>query len=250
MEAAHRENRLKRRISGGGYAFGTWVMDSRHNAIVRQIAEAGFDFVYLEMEHSSLSWETIGDLCEMARAIGITPVVRPAELTRESTLRLLEIGAMGVMFHDVDDRREVDEIRDWVIRSKSMARPDKARQTESGVALVIQIETQRGLESVEEIVSGGGIDVVEIGRGDLATDLGYAGQRNHPQVQAAIDRIVAVCNRNGVAVGVTCLSAEDVADMARRGVRCISYSTDRYILEQVYKEAMQTFGSLGLRRTT
>src|SRR4051812_29734254 len=112
-----RQNRLKSRLRDGGCAFGTWIMDARHQAIVRQIAEAGFDFVYLEMEHSCLSWETIGDFCEMARGIGIAPIVRPAELTRESTLRLLEIGALGVMFHDVDDRREVEQVRDWMLRS-------------------------------------------------------------------------------------------------------------------------------------
>src|SRR5262245_37936358 len=105
-------NRLKQRLADDGRAFGTWIMDARHQAIVRQIASAGFDFVVLEMEHASLSWETIGDFCEMARASGITPVVRPAELTRESTLRLLEIGAMGVMFHDVDDRDEVETLRE------------------------------------------------------------------------------------------------------------------------------------------
>ena len=174
----------------------------------------------------------------------MTPVVRPAELTRETTLRLLEIGAMGVMFHDVDDRSEVDEIRDWIMRSKSMLRPDKARQAESGVALVVQIETLEGLEAVDAIVAGGGIDVIEIGRGDLATELGYPAQRNHAAVNDAIDRIVTACRRNGVSVGVTCFSAEDVADMARRGVRCISYSADRYILQHAYQEAMRTLSSV------
>ncbi len=246
MDSPDRENRLKRKLAGGGCAFGTWIMDARHLAIVRQIAEAGFDFVHLEMEHSSLSWETIGDLCEMARAIGMTPVVRPAELTQESTLRLLEMGAMGVMFHDVDSRHEAQEARDWITRSKSSVRPDKARQDAGNVALVVQIETIAGLKAAEDIVSAGGIDIVEIGRGDLATELGFPGQRHHAQVNDAIDRIVDVCNRHDVAVGVTCLTPEDAADMARRGVRCLSYSTDRYILQRAYADAMQTFRKLGL----
>jgi len=247
MSPVPRENRMKRALAGGGRAFGTWIMDARHQAIVRQIADADFDFVVLEMEHSSLSWETVGDFCEMSRASGITPIVRPAELTRESTLRLLEIGAMGVMFHDVDDRDEVERARDWILRSKSMQRPDKARQAADGVALIIQIETVKGLEQVDAIVSAGGVDVVEIGRGDLASEMGYPGQRNHSQVNAAIDRIVAACNRYGVAAAVTCLSHEDAEDIARRGVRCISYSTDRYILDRAYEDAMCKFDALGLR---
>lgn len=233
-------NRAKAKLVQGGYAFGTWIIDSRHQAVVRQIAEAGFDFVYLDMEHSGLSWETIADFCEMARAHGIAPIVRPAELTRPGTLRLLEIGAMGVMFHDVDDRAEVEEIRDWIMGSKSLLRQDKARQAASDVAVVIQIETAKGLEAVDQIMAGGGIDIVEIGRGDLATDLGFPAQRDHPRVKAAIDRIVEACNRNAVAVGVTCFSREDIEDMVRRGVRCLAYSGDRYILDKVYREAHST----------
>lgn len=248
MARAASGNRLKQRLADEGRVFGTWIMDARHQAIVRQIAGAGFDFVVLEMEHSALSWETIGDFCEMARASGITPVVRPAELTRESILRLLEIGAMGVMFHDVDDRNEVEVAREWILRSKSMLRPDKARQAADGVALVIQIETVKGLEQVDDIVAAGGIDVVEIGRGDLATEMGYPGQRTHPRVIEAIERIVTVCGRHGVAAGVTCLDRADVEDNARRGVRCLSYSTDRYILEQAYVEAMSAFNALDLLR--
>lgn len=238
--AARRGNRLQATLAAGRRAFGTWVIDSRHAAVIRQIAEAGFDFVYLEMEHSSLGWETIGDFCEMTRAIGMTPIVRPAELTRESTLRLLEIGAMGVMFHDVDDRAEVDAYVDWIARSKSMLRPDKARQGAGGVSLVVQIETLAGLADVDAIVGGGGIDVVEIGRGDLATELGYPAQRHHPAVNDAIDRIVAACNRHGVAAAVTCFSEEDAADMARRGLRVLSWSADRYILQQAYRDGMRS----------
>ena len=237
------QNPLKSKLNSGGRAFGTWVIDSRHQAVIRQIAGAGFDFVYLDMEHSCLSWETIGDFCEISRASGIAPIVRLAEHTRQSALRLLEIGAMGVMFHDVDDGEEVAEIRDWLMKSKSMLRPDKARQAASDVCLVVQIETLRGLEAVDDITSGG-VDVVEIGRGDLATELGHPGQRNHPLVNEAIDRIVAACSRNNVAAAVTCFSDEDAKDMATRGVRCISYSADRYILEKAYQDAMRSFASL------
>ena len=236
-------NLAKAKLVQGGYAFGTWIIDSRHQAVVRQVADAGFDFVYLEMEHSSLSWETIGDFCEMSRALDMAPIVRPAELTRPGTLRLLEIGAMGVMFHDVDDRAEVDEIRGWIMGSKSMLRPDKARQGANDVAVVIQIETLKGLESVEQILDGGGVDIVEIGRGDLATEMGLPAQRHHPEVNAAIDRIVKACGRNGVAAAVTCFSREDVQDMVRRGVRCISYSADRYILDKAFSEAYEIVSS-------
>ena len=230
-------NLAKQKLVQGGYAFGTWIIDARHQSIVRQIAEAGLDFIYFDMEHSGLSWETIADFCEMTRACNLTPIVRPADLTRASTLKLLEVGAMGVMFHDVDSREEVEEIRSWIMASKSMLRQDKARQSANDVSIVIQIETAKGLASVEKIMAGGGIDMVEIGRGDLAIELGHAAERNHPDVNAAIDRIVAACNKNDIVACVTVFSQADAEDMVRRGVRCLAYSADRYILDKVFREA-------------
>jgi 4-hydroxy-2-oxoheptanedioate aldolase len=208
---------------------------------VRRVAEAGYDHVFIDMEGSAFSWQTITDFCEMARASNIVPIVRPAELTRASTLRLLEIGASGVMFHDVDDRDEVEEIREWVGKSKAVRRSDVSKGTpQDAILVVIQIETAKGLEAVDKIMTGGGVDLVEIGRGDLASELGYPGQREHPQVQQAIDHIVAACTRNRIAVGVTCAHDGDVEDMVRRGVRCLSYGADGWFIRAGLRQGFET----------
>jgi len=233
-------NRVKKALAAGGYSFGTWVLESRQPTIMRRVAEAGYDHVFIDMESSPFSWETIADFCELARAHGIVPIVRPAELTRASTLRLLEIGASGVMFHDVDDRDEVDRIREWIDHSKAVRRSDAAKGVAQDAILVaIQIETAKGLAAVDSIMTGGGIDLVEIGRGDLASELGFPGQREHPQVQQAIDRIVAACKRNGIAVGVTCAHDRDVEDMVRRGVRCLSYGADGWFLREGLRQGIE-----------
>jgi 4-hydroxy-2-oxoheptanedioate aldolase len=216
-------------------------MESRQPSIIRRVADAGYDHVFIDMEHTCFSFETVADFCEMARARDIVPIVRPSELTRSSTLRLLEIGALGVMFHDVDDREEVDTILDWTVRSKSAVRSDASKGLpEDALLIVIQIETAKGLEAVDTILEGGGVDMVEIGRGDLASDLGHHGQREHPEVQKAIDRIVAACTRKGIAVGVTCQHAADVHDMVRRGVRCLTYAGDVWFLRDGLRLGIET----------
>ena len=243
--SVYRRNNMKARLSSGNLSYGTWVTDCRQPSIMRRVADAGYDHVVIDMEHSSFSWETITDHCEMARAVGLVPIVRPAELTRASTLRLLELGAMGVMFHDVDDRAEVDELRDWVLNSKVAQRSasDKG-QPGDGLVIAIQVETMRGLAAVEEMVAGGTVDMVEIGRGDLASEMGFPSQRGRPEILSAIDRIVAACEANNVAAGVTCLSPEDVKAMYERGVRCLTYSADAFMISDGLKagvEALRQF---------
>lgn len=233
-------NRVKQALREGKYSFGTWVSESRQVSIMRRVADAGYDHVYIDMEHTSYSWETVADFCELARARNIVPIVRPSDLTRSATLRLLEVGAAGVMFHDVDDRAEVDQILEWTGKSKAALRSDSTKGSPmDAILVVVQIETLKGLENVESIMDGGGIDLVEIGRGDLASEFGFPGQRQHPKVTAAIDRIIAACNRNKIAVGVTCQNAADVEDMFRRGVRCLTYGIDYSFIRDGLKQGIE-----------
>lgn len=145
------------------------------------------------------------------------------------------------MFHDVDDGAEVADIREWPMKSKTILRTDKAHQAAREVCQVVQIETVSGLEAVDDITSGG-LEVVEIGRSDLTTGLGHPGQRNHPLVNATIDRIVAAFSRNNVAPAVTCFPMR--TRRISRGVRNIPYSAGRYILEKAHRYAMQSFARL------
>lgn len=66
-----RQNRVKRALKRGEVQIGTWVNVLRIPQITQMLATSGFDFVYIDMEHSSLSIETVGDLCFAALAAGL-----------------------------------------------------------------------------------------------------------------------------------------------------------------------------------
>src|SRR5258708_4065250 len=84
-------NLLKAKLRAGERTFGTWIFGSRTPSIVRIAASAGFDFVMLDMEHSDLSWETLGDMCLVARCLGITPIIRPYSPDHHVVNRALDI---------------------------------------------------------------------------------------------------------------------------------------------------------------
>jgi 2-keto-3-deoxy-L-rhamnonate aldolase RhmA len=258
------ENHALAKLRSGGYAYGSWVHQVRTPALMRWIASAGFDFVFLDAEHSDLSWETIGTMCDMARASGLVPIVRPYERNGQLANRIQDIGAMGLMFHDVTSRAQVDEMLRWMrypprgVRGSSSHGAAMDYVTAPGAEiksfidentmLVIQIESGEGIDNLDAILGGGGVDVVEIGRGDLSTSLGVPLEARHPAVLDAIDRIAETCRRHGVAVGVNSPTLEDAADMIRRGVRCVSFSNERRILLESYRDAMA--GLRGLASVT
>ena len=252
--AAAPRNRVKQTLASGGTVLGTWVIGVRTPSITRMIAAAGFDFVFIDAQHSSFSWETIGDMCEMARASSLVPIVRPFEATAGMTNRLQDLGAMGVMFPDVTTPAEVVRINQWMryppmgTRGHISLGPPTDHKIGSGaemqdaidaqVLVIIQIESSVGVSAVDSILEAGHVDVVEIGCGDLSVSLGVPFETRHPDVLMSIDRIVSACDRHGVAAGVNCPSVEDAKKMMSRGIRCISFSTDRRILAKAYESAV------------
>jgi 4-hydroxy-2-oxoheptanedioate aldolase len=244
-------NRTKERLAAGQLAAGSWIQLTRTPSIVRVMAAAGLDFAFIDTEHSSLDWETVGDLCEMARASGITPIVRPYVLDARLANRLLDIGAMGLMFHDVTARSEVELVLDAMRHPPRGHRGVTAggaptdyrtgdaatlhRLVEEASMLVIQIESRTGVDRLDEILAGGGVDVVEVGRNDLSASLGVPGEIRSETVLATLDRIVAVCGRHSVAVGVNAVSFEDADDLIARGIRCLSMGSDRSLLATAYR---------------
>lgn len=77
--------------------------------------------------------------------------------------------------------------------------------------------------------------------GDLSTDLGYPLETRHPEVLAAINTVIATCDRHGVPSGTLCSSIDDAADMLTRGMHSIVFPNERTILLNVYRE---TFSAL------
>ncbi|MBU6422887.1 MAG: hypothetical protein KGQ88_02495, partial [Chloroflexi bacterium] len=232
-------NRAKEKLASGGYATGTWLQLVRTPSVVRLIAAAGFDMVFIDMEHSSFDWQTVGDMCELARAEGIAPIVRPYDRTGPLVNRVQDLGAMGLVFHDVTSRAEVDELLRIVRyppdghRGVSAGGPAVDYRTGDGktlqaavnahTLLAIQVESAAGVDGLDGILRGGGVDLVEIGRADLSTSLGVPLQPRHQRVLDAVDRVVSVAVKHGVAVGVTAASPEDAEDLIRRGVRSLGY---------------------------
>jgi 4-hydroxy-2-oxoheptanedioate aldolase len=231
---------------------------------MRLIGKAGYDFVFIDTQHTSFNWETLADFCDMARASGVIPILRPYDKTPALAQRMLDIGAMGLLYPDVDTGAEAQAllrgakyspegtrgmtgrgqaVTDYT-QSGKLSSGDVRRFVNDNVLFSIQIENAEAVENIDEILSGGGIDVVEVGRGDLSTSYGHPSETRHPKVLAALDKIIESCARHGAAAGAGCYSLEDSEDMVARGMRWLTYATDRQILQTGYNDGFKLLSSL------
>jgi 2-dehydro-3-deoxyglucarate aldolase len=99
----------------------------------------------------------------------------------------------------------------------------------AGVACIVQIETRQALEIVDEIAAVPGIDCLFVGLSDMSVDLGVPGEFRHPDVVAALDRVIAAARARGISVGVPISDFTLAAGYLERGVTLFA-TTDRGIV--------------------
>lgn len=227
-------------------------------AVVDMIGHAGFDFVILDMEHALVGAAELAALLTAARAARLDALVRVAEGDHAGILRALDAGAAGVVVPHVRCRADVEAaVRASKYHPEGMRSLGGGRAAGYGaedpagliaranaeVVVAALIEDREGVEAIEQILAGGGVDLVLPGPGDLSQSYGVPWQVRHPQVRGAVEAVHAACARHGVpfapmatnseaaarwrAAGATSLvlgDAQDVAARALRGQRGIAAS--------------------------
>ncbi|HSB71567.1 MAG TPA: aldolase/citrate lyase family protein [Candidatus Methylomirabilis sp.] len=241
-----RPNRVKRALLNGEVQIGTWVNVLRTPQIAQMLAAAGFDFMYIDMEHSSLSIESVGDLCYAALAAGLVPIVRPPAKEPHLLSRPLDGGAMGLLIPHVDTREEAEDvlraIRFPPLGGRGMSlqgvhtgfgRADGdayVKSTHAETLLLVQIESDRGIHNLDRILSVDGVDGAVIGRADLSTDLGLPGQTNHPEVVRRVEMMIAACQQYRKIPGLLVQDVASAKEWIAKGIRLVPFSSEVSLL--------------------
>ena len=247
-------NPVKQTVTSGGLSIGTMMFEFNTTGIGRIAANAGAEFAVYDMEHTGWEIETIRMLIATTPRPTLVPIVRIPTTQYHFISRVLDMGAMGIMAPMVES---ADEARLLVQSAKyppigrrgaafSIAHddyrndsiPEIVRSANAEVLLIAQIETAKGLKNLEEIASVAEIDVLWIGLYDLANSLGLPGQMQHPDIQAAIDRVIAACHQHGKVPAVLVTSVEEGRAQIQRGFRLIAFGGDVWIYQSALKQGL------------
>ncbi len=201
---------------------------------------AGFDYVLIDTEHGHLGFEAAEHLIRAAEAAGVTPLVRASDNAPSAILRLLDMGAQGVMVPQVGSAADAEAaVRSVKFHPRGNRGLAGSRAADYGLTgsmaeyvahanretmVLALIEDIRAVEDFEAILAVEGIDVLFIGASDLAQSMGYPGRADHPQVRATIDRIIDQGVAASRIVGVNAATGEAAASYFSRGVRFFALS--------------------------
>jgi 4-hydroxy-2-oxoheptanedioate aldolase len=235
-------NHVKEKLARGEVVASMTVRLVRGVEIARIAKTAGFDSLYVDMEHSSFSLETMGQICIAALEAGITPFVRVPGVA--DVQRILDAGALGIIaphvqsaadagayvraakYPPLGERSNAGPLPHLQYRSLPAAQAYAA--IDAATMVIVQFESGEAIEHAEEIVAVEGVDMVLIGTNDLLADWGLPGQYDHPQVREAYEKTIAACRRHGkhAAVGGFATRPDLAAQYVRMGARYVSTGTD------------------------
>ena len=212
---------LRQDLYAGKKANGLMIKTMRSPVIINLAKQAGIDFIFFDLEHGELSFETVHDLILHANALDMPTVVRVPEVSKSNVSRILDLGAKGVICPSVESKEEAQLLADlaryyplgrrgysggantdYFPTSQVGGHRAVTEKANEEILVVAMVETARGLEHVEEIAAVPGIDMIEIGTNDFSVSLGLYGDKDSPVLFDAIDRILAACLDNGKLFGV------------------------------------------------
>jgi 4-hydroxy-2-oxoheptanedioate aldolase len=209
---------------------------------------AGFDSIYIDLEHSSLSRDTAGQICMACLGLGIAPFVRVPSADPHVIAQVLDSGALGIIAPHVQSAENARAIvraakypplgqRSLAgmlpqLHYRALPAAEANHQLNDATMVIAMIESPEGLAAVDEIAAVAGVDILFIGTNDLCSSLGISGQYDHDLVQDAYRRTLEACRRHNKVLGVGGLASRP--DLIRKyvalGARYVSAGTDLSLL--------------------
>jgi len=231
---------LKDRLRGGEVVHGL-LSPNVEPDVVETLGLLGFDLYILDTEHGTAGPPEAAAVVRACEGVGLAPLVRPRGLDAKLILQFLDAGMTGIMLPGVRTEDDVKRLVEAVkyppegLRGLAAMRAngfllgkekqeDWVKRANRETLVLPQIETKEALESVEQLAAVPGIDGFIVGPRDLALALGFPDGPGHPEVEAAIDRVVKAAKSHGLVVGTVAQTGVRAKDLAARGLTIILHS--------------------------
>jgi 4-hydroxy-2-oxoheptanedioate aldolase len=231
-----RKNTMKEKLKAGSVVAGV-VVNENSPATVERLALAGFDWIFIDCEHSPLSEESVSLLIMAAELRGTTPLVRVPMNVPELILRYMDAGAMGIIIPGLDSpesaQTAVKAVKYQPLGERGLSSVRAAdfgmtgplgeyvkRANDETMVLGV-IENANGVENIRSILETEGFDGVIIGTNDLSNSLGVAGQTTHPRVVEAVGRILEAGKATGKPIGGVLRPGETPKQYVEKGFRML-----------------------------
>ena len=222
-------NLAKERMQRGGVAIGLGVRVARTVDIGLLGATAGFDWLFIDNEHTSLDMSMTTEIATAALGQGITPIVRVPGKQHFHSTRVLDNGAQGIVVPHVEDAAEAKAIASFskfppighrsisrasaLIAFREMPVREFVDAVNEATLVTVMIESPNAVKNAEKIAAVPGIDCLLIGTNDFCAEAGIHGQYDHKKTKEAYKRVIGACQKHKKFPGMAGIGSEAIMQM-------------------------------------
>ena len=250
------KNMLKKKLKEGKTVFGTWSMTGSP-MVVDVIGSTGLDFVILDMEHGSMSFETVENMIRAAECRGTQAIIRVSDSSEATILRALETGSQAIMVPHVSTPEQAARVvsackytpegtrglspytRNHDFTHENLIESMKCNNNNMFVGVLV--EGKEGIANLESIAAVKGLDLIYTGIYDLSQSIGLPGELNHPKVLEIQKKCVEFVKEKGLAAGSFAKDVAYVKTLIENEFQFIAYSADSFILKRAYSLMLNNY---------
>ncbi len=205
-------NVAREKLEQGHLSLGVGIRMTRSVEVAKMMATAGFDWLFLDMEHGTMSLDACAQICTAALDAGIAPIARVPNGQYSIATRALDNGAMGIVMPHVDTAAEAREV---VAKLKyppighrsvggwgphyqlgHLSTGDAVTALNAANLTVVMLETPTAIANAAEIAAVQGVDVLLIGSNDLCAEMGIPGDFGNDRLAEAYATMIAACAKH------------------------------------------------------
>ncbi|MBL8210440.1 MAG: aldolase [Bryobacterales bacterium] len=251
------ENPVRAKLAAGKPVIGATITAGCVE-MAAQAASLGFDFLWVEMEHSPVTLETLRNVVLATRGLPAVPFARVPSVEAWMAKRVLDMGALGVVFPFTS----TPELAQLAAASTKYP-PKGIRGHGSGLATfrwpaeegypdfadrnvmtITMVEEYRAVEKIDEIAATPGIDVIFIGTSDLAFNMGLRGDQTSPELHKAIDKVLNATHKHGKVAGRPAFNTAMVPQLVSQGFHFLQAPAEVKMMAEGAKYYLDALGNV------
>jgi len=253
---------LKNKLKNNELTLGSWITIG-HTAIVDIMASAGFEWLVVDMEHTSIDLSMAHNLIATIQANGMKALVRVSKNEEVIIKRILDMGADGIVVPMIKSKAEAIEAIEYAkyppigkrgvglfrAQQYGLGFDEYKKWVNEELVIIAQIEHIEAVNNIDEIISCDGIDGVIIGPYDLSGSMGYPGEYDREDVKEAIANVLSTCKEKGFPSGFHVIESDPtkLQERIKEGCTFLAYSLDFFFLGDSARNGMDIIKNKGVK---
>ena len=238
---------LKNKLKNLEPVYGGWLSFT-DPGISETFCKAGFDFVAIDMEHTTFSLEQAKSIITSCHSEDVCCLPRPVSHNNDYIKPLLEAGADGMFIQMVETEKHVKELISKIKfppygnRSYGVNRAhgygfdfdNYINDWNDTSSIIIQVESIKAVKNIENLLAFEEIDGVMIGPYDISGSLGIPGEINHPKVRDASKKVIEACRKfkKSCCTQISNVNEQSIQDAFNQGFTFIILGSDLFVLTE------------------